>query len=422
MPLKKQLLLPVVLLGVIALTVFFGLFKIPAVARAHLETMLRESGFPQATVQSVSLRPTGLYASNVKLDHSGYDEIKSLRASVNWPAFLTTGKISGLDIRDVMISREAGEISAGGQQLVKMLLSLPDYRIAVSNATIDISTLYGEIRIVTDATVATNAETNTRDVKANVKADQYQLGFNSTWEGTLQENGVLDLSANILDGRMNIGPLRVSRFNGWIGMGAENGQYTFQNQMEAGSATFLDIPLQKLSVVNEYVQDRGSMIIRAGVSGLPDVLFTADYMKAPETSSFTAILSGKNMGSLLDYVEETIQRPKSIREALLTTDDFQLTCNFQPERRFVGGPLPFGIDLKLAGVKKIDGTFLFYPDTFDIRGSMETNPEMATALQDYFKIPSKNMSQNFIRLDGNVKKLFRFEDTAQTAAPLPQTP
>lgn len=409
MALFKKPLLPVLILGVLALVIFGAFFKIPSLSKSHIETLLHGAGFPYASVESISLRPNGIIANNVKLDQSGYDQIATLQADVNWPAFLTTGKISGLNIKGVTIARDTNELSTGGQQLVKTLLALPDYRVTITEAVIDISSIYGEIQMKADATITTNPDTKVRDIKANIKADQYQLGFNSTWEGTLQETGLLDLSANVLDGRINIGPLRISRFNGWVGMGAENGKYNLQGQMEAGSATFLGVPLQTLSMVNEYGENKGSMIFRSGVSGIPDVLFTADFTNTENNPVFTAILRGKHLGNLLDYVEEATGKPKNIRDALIKAEDFELTCNFQPERRFVGGPLPFGIDLKIAGAKTLDGTFLFYPDTFDIRGSMETNPEMATALQDYFKIPAKNMSQNFIRLDGNIKQLFQLE-------------
>jgi hypothetical protein len=178
----------------------------------------------------------------------------------------------------------------------------------------------------------------------------------------------------------------------------------------------MDVPLQNLSLVNEHKDGKSSGIFRSGISGMPDVLFTADMARSDGNDFFTAILAGKNLGSLLDYIEEATGHKKIIRDALVDAGPFQFTTKFEAEKRFVGGPLPFSVTLNTKGQKTVDGNILLYPDTLDVRGSLETNTEMAQALQDYFKIPSTNMRQNFIRLDGDAKRFF-YMGPAQAAAP-----
>lgn len=419
--LNRPYLLPMIGIAATVLIVC-ALVQIPTLAKNRLAQTLADAGFRNAQIGMVSVRPSSIIAENIKLDEYGFDEIKALSADINWPAFLATGKINGLTIQDVKLGRDSSTIGSGTRQLVGTLLNLPDYRITLSGLTLDITTDFGEIRLLADAQINSDDNATERDIKANITAEQYQLGFDSSWQGVLKDGGQLDLTASVEGGRLNAGPLRISRFNGWVGASVAEGKYEWQSQMEAGSASFMDVPLQNITLVNEHKNGTTSGIIRSGVSGMPDVLFTGDFTRSEKDAVFTSILSGKNLGSFLDYVEEATGRKKTIRDALVEAGEFQLLTKFEAEKRFVGGPLPFSVNLTTAGATSVNGNVLFYPDTLDIRGSLETNDEMAQAMQDYFKIPPENMRQNFIRLDGDARRFFFMGKQQPAEAPPEESP
>ena len=378
--------LRLILGAILALIVlFFLLFQIRPIAKSHLEAMFDKAGFEHVIVGDVSFYPSSLRATNVKLDKYGFDKIKELNASLNWPSFLTTGKISQLEIKGMTLIRDADHFASGGRQLANNLLALPDYRVALSDVTLDLDTGYGAIRVTVDATAEPSKDSH--KIQANIKADQYQLGFNSTWLGMLKKDGTLDLAGDVVDGRLNLGPLRISRFNGWVGTAISKQGYALQSQLEAGSATFMNVPLQTVSVVNDSGNAQDDVIIRSGISGMPDILFTADLRRTEKDQIFTAALKGKNLGGFLDYIDEVTKTGKKISETLLKRREFSLTATFQPEKRFVGGPMPFGVTLVADDDKMLDGNILFYPDTFDVRGSLESDVETVVALKNYFKIP-----------------------------------
>lgn len=402
---NRPYLLPI--FGIAAtLIVIILLIQIPAFAKSRLTQTLADAGFKNAEIGTISIRPSAVIAQDVKLDQYGFDKIAALGADINWLSFLFGGNISGLTLEGVTIGRDAANIGPGVRQLVSTLLNLPYYRIKIANFTLDITTDFGEIRFTGDALVNSDTNPAERDLKINLKAEQYQLAFESEWQGALKDSGELDLTASVEGGRLNAGPLRISRFNGWVGASASAGNYEWQSQMEAGAATFMDTPLQKLSMVNEHKNGTTSGIFRSGIAGMNDVLFTADLMKTEGMDNFTAILSGDNLGNFLDYIEEATGRKKVIQSNLIETGKFSLVTKFEPEKRFVGGPLPFSVTLSTDSERTVDGNLLFYPDTLDVRGSLETAPGMAKALQDYFKIPSENMKQNYIRLDGDARRFF----------------
>ncbi len=396
-----------------ALAFYLLIVQVPAMARTRVLNMLESAGFGEASVESVYLRPMGIRATDIKLDASGLDIIKTFDVDLSWPSFIVTGEIKGLRIKDATISSNIDDISAISRKLTEKILTLPDFRLNLSDVVIDISTIFGDIRVRLDASVENADNPHVRKIQAKLTADQYQLGFSSEWEGLVNKDGTLDLTGNIVDGRMNMGPLRISRFNGWAGTGFDGKAYKLQTQLEAGSAAFMDVPLQKLSVISEITPEQTVLSARSGISGMKDVLFTADLTRNEKQESFTAILKGDNFGGLLDYIDETTTKNKTIPETLLNRRRFELTITFQPDRRFVGGPLPFSISLNTDGSDVMEGNALFYSDTMDVRGSLETDTNLAMAFQDYFKIPSENIKQNFIRLDGDSRHFLQSKE--QTA-------
>ncbi len=406
----------VIVAAIITIILILDLTQLHPTVKHRIESMLRDAGFEHVVVGELSLRPSGFRASSIKLDSYGFDEIKQLDADLSWPAFLTSGKVSQLRIDGMSLSRADDSLSSGTQQIAQNILHLPAYRIEISNVTLDLATQFGAIRLTIDAT-ADPSDDASHKIKASIAAAQYQLGFTSAWEGTLKPDGQLDIAGNIVDGRLNLGPLRVSRFNGWSGLSITGGNYSIQSQIEAGSAAFMDVPLQTISLVTDLNRAQKNIIVRSGVSGMPDILFTADMIGPDDSRNFTAILKGKNLGGLLDYVDEVTKTEKVIDEKLLSMREFELTTTFQPEKRFVGGPMPFGITLQTDKNKILDGNVLFYPDTLDVRGSLETEADLALALRDYFKIPSENIKQNFIRLDGDAKRFFTFEEPSLAKSP-----
>jgi hypothetical protein len=398
-------------LTVILAAIYVVMVQIPQSASARLEGMLNKAGFPDAKVGAITARPSAIIATDIQLDQDGFDRIGELRADLNWPSFFASGKISQLTIKKVSLTRTSDTLGSGGRQLVQMMLDLPTYRVALSDVTIDLNTRFGALRLTAEATVNSDNNPEDRDIKARIVAAQYQLGFDSNWEGSLKTDGTLELAGKLEGGRVNAGPLMISRFNGWMGLDVKGDDFSFQSQMEAGGASFLSIPLQNITLVNDHRIAGSSVITRAKISGIKDVMFTADYTREKESAAFVASLKGPSLGNLLDYVEETGGSRKTLRPALEQAGTFDARLIFQPDRRFVGGPLPFSVNVTADDGKILDGTMLFYPENFDVRGSLESQPAMVTALKDYFKIPSASINQNFIRLDGNSRALFQLQDT-----------
>ncbi len=75
--------------------------------------------------------------------------------------------------------------------------------------------------------------------------------------------------------------------------------------------------------------------------------------------------------------------------------------SYMPEKRFAGGPLPFDVTLN----EDLSGAVLIYPDSLDVRGTINAEQNTIGYLKHLFSIPEENMAENVIRLDSNLKKL-----------------
>ena len=213
---KKTLILAMIALLILG-TAIYTVAQIRPIASTHILSMLKESGFHDAHIGNLSLSPSGLHATDITLDKYGFDKIDSLSASLNWPSFITSGAISNLEIKGVSLSRTSSSFGSSSRQLAKSLLKLPNNRVSISDVTLDLDTGFGALRLTIDATTEPGKETGDHAIQAHINADQYQLGFKSEWQGKLNKDGMLDLAGNVIEGRAVLGPLRVSRFNGWVG-------------------------------------------------------------------------------------------------------------------------------------------------------------------------------------------------------------
>ena len=55
---------------------------------------------------------------------------------------------------------------------------------------------------------------------------------------------------------------------------------------------------------------------------------------------------------------------------------------------------------------KLNGTFLIYPDSLDVRGAAQGKKEAINFFQTLFNIADEKVSNDNIRFEENLKKLF----------------
>jgi hypothetical protein len=379
---------------------------IPETAKNIIAEKLAESGFRNVTIGDVSLMASAIHASDIRLDTNGFDTIQSLTAKISWPSFLLTKSVKTIEINDLVLTREGKDFRYVMQQAVSNLLKLPETRTVLKNATFDVSTAFGELRFILDATIDKPKDETTQVIQARLRAEQFQLAFDSNWTGIVTKDNKISLTSEFVDGKLRFGPLNVTRYNGWVGVETGAQSLSLQTQIDAGGASLFDVPLQQVSLIMDIGTNTQTLMFRAAMAGMPDTILSADMIMSRDNQDAQIVLKGDDLGAVLFQAEQARKSQKRLNDHLKEAGSFVLTSRYQPESRFTGGPLPFLLELTTNGQKQLSGNYLFYFGEMDVRGSIETDKKMLNALREHFDIDPKLIDGNFIRLDGSVKDMF----------------
>jgi hypothetical protein len=245
---------------------------------------------------------------------------------------------------------------------------------------------------------------NNNAFKGTLNGLQHDLSFDAVFAGTINsETQKLSLDTSMQDLKINIPPVKVARGQGWFSFTHENKKNHFGAQIDAGSGSFFNIPMTNLTLLIGQDDKGYPVLFRSGIAGLDNAKLTSDFfytrdalsrkfnaqLYIPDHDNFVTLLKSQNL----------IKESKDL--STLDTQDYNVTINYMTEKRFAGGPLPFDLSLN----NQLEGTLLIYPDSYDVRGTVETEEDLLNYLRVLFNISDKNISDNVIRLDSNLKSL-----------------
>ncbi len=397
MPFKKTIFF-LLLVGLCAGGWFYML---PRMAKQQVEAYLTAAGYRPYAIGDIVVQPPYILASRILLDRDGFNSIGLLRAKVA-DMSLTPVEVRIDDIRTATMVESPASIF---RLIGSFQKSLPAGDVQIEKITSDFATPYGDLRL--EATMGIDAadESGNRALRAVVRARQFQLSFDTRWSGTIAPNGNMVLDADILDGRMNIGPARLSRLVGWFNWNGESADVPIvTGQIDVGSGTIFGLPLQNISATIGGTARETDIMFRTGLSGTNSALLSMDTKVSAAGTRYDAALDIKDTETFFAHVQ-TLQ-PKTVPEALRFLGPLRVYMNYREDRRFTGGPLPFELRAQAAGKNIVDGNILIYPDAFELRGSAQMDETLAIAVQEYFSIAADKRTGGALRLDGDIRALF----------------
>ena len=182
-------------------------------------------------------------------------------------------------------------------------------------------------------------------------------------------------------------------------------------QIDAGSGTLLNIPLQNISLtIGDDTDGSTDLVFRTGLSGIANVLLSIDTEIAQDGTTFDAAFDIRDTDAFFAHIQTL--HPKPVPDALRAIGPLRIDLDYRKERRFEGGPFPFVLAASSAGNPLLKGNILFYADTQELRGSAETTETLATAMQEYFTIDTNKRTGGALRLDGTLGQLLK-DDQAE---------
>lgn len=378
---------------------------VPGLAQGRIEHLLAMAGQKPYAIGKIMVRPPYALARDIKLDEHGFNTIELLRVKFDGP---------GLGLEDVRIDNARTSTTLNSMPDILELISgvhkaLPAGAVHMEKMVADFATPYGDIRFDITADIQPADKEGQRAIGAIIRARQYQLSFDSRWSGTIAPDGALKLDGDVLDGRLNVGQARLSRLNGWLSWQSHADENTkIAGQIDAGSGTVFDLPLRNITFTIGGNAQKMDMVFRTALTGSAPAEFSADLRLGGDSKLFNMVLDIHDSAAFFSDIQTL--RPQPVPPVLRDIGALRLHLDYQAARRFESGPYPFSLRAISADADILTGNILIYPDTLELRGSAETDEDLAAAIQDYFSIADDKRTGGALRLDGKADSLFRKED------------
>lgn len=324
--------------------------------------ILHENGFPDAHVEGVSLTPVGVYIDRISLDANEFSTIDQVSIGFSWGDIISSRHLDRISIKKMELVAEideSGHFKLAGWDATAPTSSsssvlLPVTSLLVQGATLDLDTPEGDIRIEGKATIDTNATKDVQTVALSLWGKQRQLSFTINGNGKISNDGAYDFSAELLDGRVNVPQVELSRVSGWAAINKTAGSPSpvYSGQISAGRVKALNALLQNIDFVFDTAKD-DPFFFKTSPSGFPNVVLAGRWNAKPpaqieitvdaqDASDLYKILNESPDEAALDYLREfspvTIQvaLPPSVLENTAAKDAAWAVLAGTEKTRFSG--------------------------------------------------------------------------------------
>lgn len=356
--------------------------------------------------QNIKILMHGFLIEDLKLDAYGFSNIERIDVHLSWPDYFLNGKVRNIQIEKLNLTVSEQDLDAfilKMDQTVKSLFSFAFEEALLNSAKIILETdLFGIVTLDLNSQ-AQVLENNNIAYQAQLKTMQLPLQLNTQINGTFFQNGDFDSGIDILDGKIASDYLTLNRFSGWAHAQkkAKEGM-SASVQIQAGSAKILKIPFQSFDAFFNHNDEKQSLSVRAHAAGYPEIRFLADADFAKEREYGSIQILSNSAKNLLDLIVFTELVDPDVLNKIDVDDikDTSISLQLQPERRFVGGPLPFVASVSSEEETLLDGNFLLYPDESRIKGALEITDKSLRPL--FLEDPE----EKFFRFDSDLNDLW----------------
>lgn len=404
---RRILLFAVILL--IAAGGWFVLRGAGEMARRDITTQLEASGFKHVMIETLSTGPRRTQATNITLDRQNIDKVKSISLTRGWLPF--SGKNADIIVEGPDIYRHVPHVSTLLPAVTGLsrdaLAELPKGKIVIRDGRINVSSPLGDFQFLFNVIVDSPDENSRRAVTAIVRSTQTTLDFESNWGGWIEADGTMLIDTRLPEVKAQIGAFRLTRGNGWLSLSNVGVYPALTGQIESGAAVLGSLPLQEISMTLDIERASINVIARARASGTPHTILSVDAILDDKTQTIEFSLDAADPAAFFAYLEDALNRSAdTLKKSFGGRENLFAAVTYQPAKRFASGPYPFDMRGILGGKEIASGTFLIYPDTFDMRGSAKIDQAYLKGVTEYFKIPKDVISGDYIRMDASLSSLF----------------
>lgn len=403
---KKILLLFIVLIAVSFVTTNYIL--VPK-ALGKIENYFKDAGFHNVQTSNVQFKLSGINIAKIKLDKGGFNAANNVAVGIFWPTYLFTPHIKSIDIKTLSISSTANNPNDILRYQTSFDIShfskINAETISIDLITWDIATPKTALRIEGDLHLKQDGDL--KNIKANLKAAQHELGFTSLWSGTIQDSGDYNVESTFNDLNINTNSFIIKRGTGWVTLESKSQITNINAQLDAGSGNILNIPTKNISFILNQENDYYAVLTRANASDIQSVNLYGDFKFSNDikNQAFELMLEIGSPNEFISYLKQQNILKNLTNGFSYPSNKINIELLYEPENRFADGPFPFSLNVNKSNKNNLKGTFLIYPSNLDVRGTAQGDQDIINMLQTLFYINKDNISDKNIRFKENLKGL-----------------
>lgn len=301
---KKKLLIATSVFAFIGAGIYLG----SGYAAKPLATQfIRQNGFPEANISSISMIPSGVMIEKISLDGHDFSTVDNIVISVNWMDFLKTRKINSVEIKDISITAELDadgrfKIAGWDATLPKSNASsglFPIQSLLLQGITVDLDTPQGDIRLQGKMSLETPTSSE-QNIEYALWGQQRQLSFDAKGTGKILSNGDMNFSTTLNEGRLNLPNIELSRASGEINFRKSNQYPTphITGKLLAGKINTVGALLQNV-VIDLDTTKPESLAFKTSPAGFKDIEIEGKWITSEDSYLHLTLTSLKT----LDVIE-----------------------------------------------------------------------------------------------------------------------
>lgn len=297
---KKKLLIATSVFAIIGAGFYFG----SGYAVNPLATQfIRQNGFPEANISSISMIPSGVMIEKISLDGHDFSTVDNIVISLNWMDFLKNRRINSVEIKDISITAELdadGHLKIAGWDatLPKSNPSsglFPIQSLLLHGVTVDLDTPQGDIRLQGKLSLETPTPSE-QNIEYALWGQQHQLSFDAKGSGKILSNGDMNFSTTLNEGRLNLPNIELSRASGEINFKKSNQYPTphFTGKLLAGKINTVGALLQNV-VIDLDTTKPESLTFKTSPAGFKDIEIEGKWVTSEDSYLHLTLTSLKTM-------------------------------------------------------------------------------------------------------------------------------
>lgn len=379
-------------------------------AKNSIQNYLTSVGFKNAKINNIQFMINGINIPKITLDKENFNTASNIKAEIFWPSYLLNSKIKSIDVETLKISsviNNSKDVFAYKYIFnTAKINNLASQNIKIKKITWDIATPKSALRLEGDLTL--KQTNNTKEIIGSLNAAQHELTLTSKWSGIIKSDGTFSVEGIYNGLGINTNALKLNRGTGWVTLNDQSKTKDIAAQLDAGSGNLFGVPIKNISFILSQDNESYPVSLRANAAGIDNVNLYGDFKVSPDIQkqSFDLALEMHNPNQFIHYLkQENVLKNNTIPKEY-SKEETNIILAYKPENRFADGPFPFSLHVQQSSKNVLNGTFLIYPNNLDVRGTAQGEKDILSLLQTLFSIDEKNITDENIRFDENIKNLF----------------